>query len=87
MKAEQWVTILARDPERETVSAIRVFSALSAALAGRLHSKGDREEIAGDLSAAVFSLRILREIFGVGNLEIEERIQRKVDGFSAEKDR
>lgn len=87
MKAEQWVAFLARDPERELIAAIRAFSALLAVLGKRLRSEGEYEEIAENLSEAIFSLRVLREIFGVGNLEVEERIQRKADGFPAEKGR
>ena len=87
MKAEQWVAILARDPDREIPSAVRDFSALSAALMRKLCTEGDYEEIVEAIAEAVFALRVLREIFGVGNLEVEERIQRKTEGFPAEKGR
>lgn len=87
MKAEQWVAILARDPDREIPSAVRDFSALSAALMGELCTEGDYEEIVEAIAEAVFALRVLREIFGVGNLEVEERIQRKTESFPAEKGR
>lgn len=85
MRAEQWVAVLARDPDREIPSAVGALSSLSAVLMRRLLTEGDYEEIVEAIAGAVFALRVLREIFGVGNLAVEERIQRMSDGFSVTK--
>ena len=81
MRAEQFIPYLARDGEKQLLVAVETLGRLGSALTKRLRGDGDFEEIREEMAKAAFCLRELQEIFGIGNLEIEERIQRGIDGY------
>lgn len=85
MRAEQFIPYLARESEKQLLMTVETLGELGSALTKRLCGDGDFEAIREGMAKTAFCLRELQEIFGIGNLEIEERIQSGIDAyFSAE---
>lgn len=81
MRAEQFIPYLARDSEKQLLLSVETLGELGSALTKRLRGDGDFEAIREAMAKAAFCLRELQEIFGIGNLEIEERIQNGIDAY------
>ena len=81
MRAEQFIPYLARDGEKQLLVAVETLSKLGSVLTKRLRGEGDFEAIREGMAQTAFCLRELQEIFGIGNLEIEERIQSGIDAY------
>ena len=81
MRAEQFIPYLAKDSEKQLLVAVETLGELGSALTKRLRGDGDFEIIRKAMAKTVFCLRELQEIFGIGNLEIEERIQSGIDDY------
>ena len=81
MRAEQFIPYLARDGEKQLLITVEALGELSAELTKRLRGDGNFEKIREKTAKAFFCLREVQEIFGIGNLEIEKRIQEIIDGY------
>ncbi len=83
MNREKFVRKIAEhgDSREQVIVCMEELGELSHALSKWLRGVSDMENLSEEIADVTLCLDELREIFGVGSLEIEERIQEKIDRF------
>lgn len=86
MKAEEFVQKITKDnPKVQGIVCMEELAELIHAISKWERGNADSENIAEEIADVTLCLRELQEIFGIGNLEIESRIQAKIDRFYGER--